>query len=181
MLFGLNLLGFFTSSAGKYAAIALACIALIFGFALHERHVGRDGERKTEAARLVAAQKLNAKREAKAQAITDTAKTQITAERVRIQTVTKTLIEKVPYYVTAKADADCTVPLGFVRLHDAAASGSAGLPSSSGGPLDAPSGVPLSAVASTVTANYGTALDWRAEALGWRDWYLAQAKAWNAK
>lgn len=38
MLFGLNLLGFFTSSAGKYLLIALACTALIFGFALHERH-----------------------------------------------------------------------------------------------------------------------------------------------
>lgn len=175
------ILSFITGPIGKYLLIALACIALIFGFALHERHVGRDGERKAEVARLVVAQKLNAKREVKAQAITDTAKTQITAERVRIQTVTKTLIEKVPYYVTAKADADCTVPLGFVRLHDAAAAGSAGLPSAAGGPLDAPSGVPLSAVASTVAANYGTALDWRAEALGWRSWYVAQRAAWEAR
>jgi hypothetical protein len=34
----LTLLGFIRSPIGKYAAIALACIALIFTFALHERH-----------------------------------------------------------------------------------------------------------------------------------------------
>lgn len=38
MLFGLNLLQLLGSPVAKYAAIALACIALIFGFALHERH-----------------------------------------------------------------------------------------------------------------------------------------------
>lgn len=163
------------------AGVALALLGVLWAFGAHERGIGRDGEKRAEAARLVAAQKLNAKREVKAQAITDTAKTQIVAERVRIQTVTKTLIEKVPVYVTAKADADCTVPLGFVRLHDAAAAGSAGLPSASGGSIDTPSGVPLSAVASTVVANYGTAWDWRAEALGWRDWYVKQKAAWDGK
>lgn len=34
----LAILTFIRSPIGKYAAIALACIALIFGFALHERH-----------------------------------------------------------------------------------------------------------------------------------------------
>lgn len=31
-------LGFFSTPAGKYVLIGLACLALIFGFALHERH-----------------------------------------------------------------------------------------------------------------------------------------------
>lgn len=34
----LTALSFITGPIGKYLAIALACIALIFGFALHERH-----------------------------------------------------------------------------------------------------------------------------------------------
>lgn len=72
------------------------------------------------------------------------------------------------------------VPLGFVRLHDAAASGSApSFPSTTGGPLDAPSSVPLSAVSATVVENYGVAYDWRSEALTWRDWYAEQKAAWD--
>jgi len=44
------------------------------------------------------------------------------AERqVEIHTVTREIIKEVPRYVTVKGDAGCTVPVGFVRLHDAAA------------------------------------------------------------
>src|ERR1700743_1270021 len=53
-------------------------------------------------------------------------------------------------YVTAQADAHCTVPAGFIRMHDDAANG---LPPVSFGPgqlADAPSGLALSSVAATV-------------------------------
>ncbi len=76
----------------------------------------------------------------------------------RVQTIQvkgDTIIKEIPRYVTAQADAACTVPVGFVRLHDAAATGALFDPHPGG--IDAsPSGLALSAVASTVTGNYTT-------------------------
>lgn len=66
-----------------------------------------------------------------------------------------TLIKEVPVYVSAKADAACTVNAGFVRLHDAAAK-SLPAPEPSGAADEAPSGIALSTVAATNAANYGT-------------------------
>jgi hypothetical protein len=67
----------------------------------------------------------------------------------QIRVVTRTLIEKVPTYVSRKADLACVVPFGFVRVFDAAASGvdPAALPGTAGEPDDAPSGVALSRIA----------------------------------
>lgn len=76
-------------------------------------------------------------------------------DRVQIVLAQGAVITKeVPIYVTPIADARCTVPVGFVRLHDAAAQGSA-LSAAPGAAVDAPSGLALSAVASTVAGNYG--------------------------
>ena len=74
----------------------------------------------------------------------------------RVQVIEKTgrtIIKEVPVYVSEAADRACTVPAGFVRLHDAAAANVP--PSGSAGPADeraAP--VALSAVAATVAGNY---------------------------
>lgn len=119
-----------------------------------------------------------AKREDAAKTIASGISAKTDVARVEIQWRTKTLIEKVPTYVPAAADADCRVPVGFVRLHDAAA---AGLPTPAGGPEPAASGVQLSAVAATVIGNYGIAYGWREEALAWRDWYVAEKAAWEKR
>lgn len=75
-------------------------------------------------------------------------------DRVRtIEVKGDTIIKEIPRYVTAQADADCTIPIGFVRLHDAAAAGAL-LDPGPGDPDAAPSGVALSTVAGTVAANY---------------------------
>lgn len=74
----------------------------------------------------------------------------------RVQTIRvkgDTIIKEVPRYVTVQADAACTVPVGFVRLHDAAATGGV-LDPGAGDSDAAPSGVALSAVGSTVAGNY---------------------------
>ncbi|MNC37109.1 hypothetical protein D3C75_856630 [compost metagenome] len=74
----------------------------------------------------------------------------------RVQVITergKTIIQKVPVYVSAKADAACTVNAGFVRLHDAAAH-ALPAPEPSGAADDAPAGIALSAVGATTAANY---------------------------
>lgn len=65
----------------------------------------------------------------------------------------KTIIERVPVYVSEKADRACVVPAGFVRLHDAAAH-ALPAPEPAGAADEAPTGVGLSAVASTTAGNY---------------------------
>lgn len=102
-------------------------------------------------------------------------------ERVRIVFIekaaeikwrTKTITERVREYVTAKDDAACPINRGFVRLHDAAASGT--VPGSPARTDGEPSGVPLSTVAETVASNYGTAHLCAARLEAWQQWYLAQ-------
>lgn len=65
-----------------------------------------------------------------------------------------TIIKEVPVYVPAQADAACTVNLGFVRLHDAAAAGELTTPARDSDA--AASSIALSTVATTVAANYQT-------------------------
>ncbi|REE92643.1 hypothetical protein [Cupriavidus plantarum] len=70
-----------------------------------------------------------------------------------IRAASANITKELPRYVPTQADAACTVPAGFVRLHDAAAAGAVLDPDS--GDFDAaPSGVSLSAVAGTVADNY---------------------------
>jgi hypothetical protein len=175
----IGLLGFITGPVGRWIALALAVLALLAGVHHHGVTQGRDREKAAQAARLERARKDVVRREARAVQITDTARAGLDRERVRIQTRTVTLIREVPVYVTPAADDRCVIPVGFVRLHDAAASETR-LPATAGGPLDAPAGIDLSAVASVVATNYGTAYGWRAEALTWRRWYAEQKAAWDA-
>ncbi|HKT28751.1 hypothetical protein [Dyella sp.] len=65
-----------------------------------------------------------------------------------------TLTKEIPVYVTAQADAACSVPVGFVRVHDAAAAND--LPAPAGATDAQPSGLALSTLAGTVVDNYVT-------------------------
>jgi len=170
------ILAFLTSKAGIVAIVCALVLGVIATQTLRLNHAKADLTSLKAANKAAAAQvaALNVK----SAAISEHVASDVSAERTRVRTITKTLIERVPEYVPADADRDCVVPRGWVRLHDAAA---AGVSAPAGGPEPAASGVALSAVAQTVIANYGIAYDWRAEALGWRDWYKAQAAAWNGK
>lgn len=95
-------------------------------------------------------------------------------ERVRVEYRDRyrTITQEIPRYVTVESDRRCIVPRGFVSVHDAAARGEV-LPE---GPAaaavanDAPSGVALSAVASTVVGNYAGCTDDRARLVGLQAW-----------
>jgi hypothetical protein len=65
-----------------------------------------------------------------------------------------TLTKEIPVYVTAQADATCPVPVGFVRVHNAAAANE--LPGPAGAADARASGLALSTVAGTVVDNYTT-------------------------
>ena len=162
--------------AGVMLAVALA-VALIY-------HKGRSDERQHQAVVAAKAQekadRTAAKQDARAAEVSAEVRQATAEKQVEYRTVTKTLIKEVPKYVTVTSDSRCVVPLGFVRLHDlAAGSGQAFVPAAPGGSVETPSGLDLSTVSSTVVANYGTAHVWRAEAEGWRAWYLEQRETWD--
>lgn len=80
-----------------------------------------------------------------------------------------TITREVPIYVTAKADAACPVPVGFVRVHDSAAQGLP-LGQPPGNP-DAPApGLALSAVAATVAGNYTTCHETAQQLIALQGW-----------
>lgn len=172
------LASFSKSPAGRAALAVLAIlVALAVGFHLGQR-AGVDREKAAEAGRRAAAVKVVTRVTAEGQRITADVSTGLERRKVEIRTITQTLIKEVPVYVTAESDLACVVPVGFVRLHDAAAHGAA-VPAAPGGPVEADSGVALSAVAETIAGNYGLAYEWREEALAWRTWYARQADLWS--
>lgn len=93
-------------------------------------------------------------------------------DRVKIvREVGKTITKEIPVYVTAEADDRCTVPSGFVSVHNAAAE-NVPLAVPAGDP-DAPAaGIALSDVAETVSGNYGTCHENAEQLIGLQDWLL---------
>jgi hypothetical protein len=101
------------------------------------------------------------------------------AEKRALQESTKTLVEKVPVYVSKTADSRCVVPVGFVH-HYGAAWGVSAIPDAAGQSLDADSGVPLSRVESVTTENAGICREARAESAAWRAWYRVEKSKHDA-
>lgn len=96
------------------------------------------------------------------------------------------LRKEVPRHVTAKSDAGCVVPNGFVSLWNKGVSGpagrtSAGVPPKPGGPVEGPSGLALSDVANAYLNSAEVAYDWRAEVDTWRKWYPAAKAKFEAE
>ncbi|MDB5431096.1 MAG: phage head-tail adapter protein [Caulobacter sp.] len=86
-----------------------------------------------------------------------------------------------PVYVREDAQHPAQfVPVGFVRLHDAAAGGAA-LPDAAGVADDAASAVTLAAVAGTVIDNYGSCNATREQLIGLQGWVRAQQAAWDRR
>jgi hypothetical protein len=72
-------------------------------------------------------------------------------------------------YISPAAGHDISVPLGFVRVHDAAWSNTAtGSPSESDGE---PAGISLVEVGEATVHNATSCHAWREQALGWREFY----------
>ncbi|MFK3649283.1 hypothetical protein ACI2IY_12745 [Lysobacter enzymogenes] len=161
------------------AILALLIVALIaaigFGAAYQQSRIAA-AQRATDAAEA---------RYAVATVERDTARVERDAARANIRIVTRyvdrvqtvhvtgaTITKEIPVYVTAKADAACVVPAGFVRIHDAAAANAA--PDAAAGDPDAPAaGVTLSAVADTVTGNYTTCHAIREQVIGLQEYVNA--------
>lgn len=102
---------------------------------------------------------------------------QAAARQAEVRYVTRTITEKVPVYVTPEADRTCVLPLGFVRVHDAAAeTPGPGDPLSepAGSANDAPSGVACSTAAETIVGNYGDYYAVAAQLTSLQEWVATQ-------
>lgn len=111
--------------------------------------------------------------------------TRATQTQVQIRTVTQTIIKEVPVYVPAEADARYALPVGLVRLHDAAATGSP-LPDPARQSHDpawnlAASGIPPSGLGTVIVENYGTCRADQARLADLQDWVRQQATVMNAQ
>lgn len=113
-------------------------------------------------------------------AVTNDVEQKAAEQQIKIVTRYKTITKEVPVNVTAKADAQCVIPRGFVRVHDIAATGMPSVPGAAGEPnggtsdADSPSGVSLSTVATTVAGNYGTYQQVVAQLLDLQAWVRRQ-------
>ncbi|KQQ84112.1 hypothetical protein ASF73_16210 [Xanthomonas sp. Leaf131] len=146
--------------------ILLALIAVLVGGCVWQ-------EQRVSTAQRERKQALDAKAAAIAERDSARASTKTVVEYVdRVQIVREagaTITREIPIYVTQKADAACAIPAGFVRLHDAAATGNpAGPPT---GDPDAPAaGITLSGIAGTVADNYTSCHATAAQLSALQDW-----------
>jgi hypothetical protein len=173
---------------GRFVLRALAGLAVLaavtVGILLLRAHwigVGVDQEKAAAAKRLEKGEKHVAVVEKKSDAITSEVATDLAKAKTEIQWRTRVQIKEIPRYVTVESDRACVVGVGALRLHDHAFAGLPGLPEAASGPVEADSGVPLSALVADDVAFAGVAYDWRAEALGWRTWYRRQAELYAAE
>ncbi|MEA9755545.1 hypothetical protein VDG64_21075 [Xanthomonas campestris pv. raphani] len=146
--------------------ILLALIALLVGGCVWQ-------ERRVSAAETARDQALAEKHAAIAERDSEKISVRVVTKFIdRVQIVREvgaTITREVPIYVTQKADAACAISAGFVRLHDAAATGNpAGPPT---GDPDAPAaGITLSAVAGTIADNYTSCHATAAQLSALQDW-----------
>jgi len=104
----------------------------------------------------------------KEQARGDEIEKQLTLEKTRQKIIYRNITKEVPRYVSTLSDSRCVVPVGFVLLHNAAAE--ARLSETASKFADSPSGIALSTVAETVTDNYATCNEIRAQLNALIDW-----------
>jgi len=139
-----------------YAVVAAVCLAVGAGSGYKVRDVMAQADSAKAAKAEVRTVERVVYRERAAADVTQRIGEQAATRQAEIRYVTRTIVEKVPEYVTAEADRTCVLPVGFVRLHDAAAAGQGdALPEPAGQSNDAPSGVACSAAAETIVGNYG--------------------------
>lgn len=171
-----------------YALTAAACLALgtASGWTLRDWKAGADAvDARADAdarERLAIASALRVER-SQAQ-ITATVDAGAAKEAVRIRTVTQTLIKEVPVYVPVEADLRFALPVGLVRLHDAAAAGGAAIPDPARQPDGAagnaePSDVTPSRLGSAIVENYGICHADAARFSALQDWVRQQLALMN--
>lgn len=111
------------------------------------------------------------KKTAKGTEISKSHATALEKEIVYVRGQTQIIREEVPIYVPAQADARCVVNNGFVGVFNAAVAGNGDVAAFTSGPIEGPSGIPLSTVGDTTAYNFGISHELLKEVLMWRAYY----------
>lgn len=117
--------------------------------------------------------------EVKAANVTTKVITQYVDKVKEVQVKGDTIVKEVPVYVTEKSDDSCTIPTGFVLIHNAAAENSS-LPRTTGDVNEKASGVVLSDVAVAIGANYTEYHKVAAQLESLQNWIIQQQKLMNS-
>jgi len=187
----------------RTALLVAGTVALAWWYAASstEERVSNEYKGKLEAQAKAHKKAIEDQEDAFNRKITTMANAQATAAKIQKENETKLLgemqsrldlskaesarlrneLKEVKKYVTAKADAGCIITAGFVRMHNKPLAGAdAGVPENQSGDVDAPSGVALSTVASTVADNY-VECEERGRILKlWQDWYPRAKQVYDA-
>jgi len=156
----------------------LALLAALLVFQVQHNEITKR-DLKASQAKLQTA-RADLRNATRAASVTAAVGADVERRQVVVRYVTRTLIEKVPIYVSPEVDRRYPLPVGLVRLHDSAARGEAEVPGSAGEPDDAPSDVAASALAQTLIGNYGDYYACREQVRGWMTWAEEQKRVWNA-
>jgi hypothetical protein len=151
---------------------ALAVLMILVG----TYRAGVVHERDRQALAAAQQRELRLRVEERLRAETDRLAADLEAARAQRQVVTRTITREVPRYVREPAPACADAGLhagGFRVLHDAAAAGVVPDPARV---ADAPA-VGAAAAAGTIADNYAACLDWRAQVIGWQQWYRTATEA----
>lgn len=144
----------------------------------YQRHL------KQDAVALAKIDKANRSIEQSLVKISAVSRDRLDQKDVLIRTQFKTIVEKVPYYVTNTVQEKAVVaggglPLGFVWVHNAAALGvDPPAPSQAGPQSGDPSGVDLSTLARVAAGNYELYHQCRARLGEWDSFYDALTAKW---
>ena len=174
-----------------YAVLAALCAVLAVGFwggwKAHEPAVKRAEQKlaKAEAEFATAkavAEKAKAEAEAGAAEAINRANAQAAKAVEVVKWRTQEVVREVKVLVPVSLDSTYPISDGLVCAHDAAVASCNGDPAP--GPCatpDAPSEVGASALAVTITENYGACAEYRARCLAWESFYNDLRANWNGK
>lgn len=105
--------------------------------------------------------------------------TEYLEKKIYIKEKGREIIKQVPVYITEKADSNCIITDGFVRLHNSAAKNE--VPDTSGVTYDSSTKVKLSEVGTTVADNYNKYHQVEEQLISLQDWIIEQGKVYNAE
>jgi hypothetical protein len=155
----------------RLLAMVIAALALVaFGWVKGAAHVQTawDLESARQRAEIAAIQQRQA--DATVQVVTKY------VDRIQVvRQIGDTIIKEVPIYVSPDSDARCTLPVGFVRLHNAAAENR--IPGPAGNSDATAAGVAISAVAETVADNYTRCHANAGQLMALQEWIIQMKQA----
>jgi hypothetical protein len=171
-----SLFTFFTTKPGIYVGILLICLGAIW-YVHHRGYTdGVADERAGEKIRLDLALAQARADEDKRRKISTVIVTKYIHDKVAGDTVTKTIIEKVPVYVTPKVDQTFPMPCSLIRVRDAAvlSADPGDLPYTAPRADDTACPVTASVVATRWAADDRAYLDTARELIALQDWVHKQ-------